>query len=364
LFAGQQIDQNEYIYKSKNKIISIRNAKKSDEHIGTRFKQYNKKENSDKKILIMNSLIRISIVSPVYKAENLISKLVTEIIKYVQEITPHYEIILVEDGSPDKSWEGIREICKKKPEVKGVKLSRNFGQHYAITAGLTQAKGEWIVVMDCDLQDLPEEIPRLFEKAMEGYDLVVAKRTLRKDTLLKKLSSKLFYSIFSYLTETKQDNTIANFGIYNAKVIQAILSMNDHIRYFPTMSQWVGFSKGSLNVKHGAREEGESSYSWKKLINLALENIIAFSDKPLRLTIRFGLLMSCTSSLVGIYYLFQYFTGKIVVLGFISVIVSIWFLAGIIILILGILGIYVGKMFEKIKDRPVFIIQDKINFDE
>jgi polyisoprenyl-phosphate glycosyltransferase len=308
--------------------------------------------------------MHLSIVSPVYRAEDLVNELVAEIIKNAASITDSYEIILVEDGSPDSSWNKIDAICQINPIVKGIKLSRNFGQHYAISAGLAHSIGEWVVVMDCDLQDVPDEIPRLYAKAQEGYDLVFAQRQIRQDNLFKKMSSAFFYKVFSYMTDTKQDNSIANFGIYNQKVIQAILSMQDHIRYFPTMSNWVGFKKTYLPVVHAKRKVGETSYSWSKLFELAFNNMVAFSDKPLRLSIRVGLGMAFISLLIGIGYLYKYFRGDIVVLGYASLMVSIWLLSGLIILNLGIVGIYIGKTFERVKDRPIYIIDKKMNIDD
>ncbi len=305
---------------------------------------------------------QLSIISPVYKAENIIDLLVAEIITNVSKITNNFEIILVEDGSPDNSWQEIKKNCLKEKKVKGVKLSRNFGQHYAITAGLAMAKGEWIVVMDCDLQDRPDQIEKLYLEAMKGYDIVFAKRTVRQDGFFKVILSKLYYRVFGYLTDTKQDASVANFGIYHKKAIKAILSMNDYIRYFPTMSQWVGYRKAYLEVAHGKREEGESSYTWRSLFKLAQNNIFAFSDKPLRLTVRFGLFISGISGIIGLHYIFSYLSGKIVVLGYASLIISIWFLSGIIILTLGILGIYLGNIFDKVKGRPTYIIDQQINF--
>ncbi|MEM8886587.1 MAG: glycosyltransferase family 2 protein, partial [Bacteroidota bacterium] len=246
----------------------------------------------------------------------------------------------------------------------GLKLSRKFGQHYAITSGLKEASCDWIVVMDCDLQDKPEEIPNLYHKAQEGFDIVFAQRKERKDKWLKRLSSKVFYQVFSLLTDTKQDATIANFGIYHKKVIQAVLSMKDHIRYFPTMVQWVGFSNTRIQVEHGQRAEDESSYSWGKLIRLAFDNIIAFSEKPLRISINLGLSISFISMLIGIFYLYKYLKGDIVVLGFASLIISIWFLSGLIILLLGVVGVYLGKTFERVKERPHYIVDEKLNFNE
>ena len=307
---------------------------------------------------------KISVVSPVYKAEFLVDELVERLTQTLSEICDSYEIILVEDGSPDNSWQKIREQCKIDNSVKGVRLSRNFGQHYAITAGLEMTSGEWIVVMDCDLQDRPEEIPTLLKRAKEGFDMVYARRQVRKDGFFKKSTSKIFYRLFGYLTDSKQDASIANFGIYHQKVIRAVLQMKDHVRYFPTMVQWVGFSSSKVNVDHSERGDGKSSYTWRKLLNLAFDNIISFSDKPLKLTIRLGFVISFISFLIGIYYLYRYIAGEIVVLGFASLVISIWFLSGLIIFILGILGIYLGKTFDRVKDRPTFIIREKLNVNE
>lgn len=304
--------------------------------------------------------MRISIVSPVYKAENIVEELVRQIIENVEPITSDFEIILVNDASPDQSWMKIKEICRENPRVKGLDLSRNFGQHYAITAGLHYALGEWVVVMDCDLQDRPDEIPNLYKKALEGWNSVFAQRIERRDSFFKRMSSKCFYSLFSYLTDTYQDSSVANFGIYDRKVINSILSMNDSVRYFPTMAQWVGYDKCYLPVRHSERLEGNSSYNINKLSKLAFDNIIAFSDKPLRLVVKFGFLLSFLSICIALYFLIRYMLGDISVLGFASLIVSIWFLSGMIVMLIGIVGIYIGKVFDNTKSRPIFIVKEEL----
>jgi len=303
----------------------------------------------------------ISIVSPVYRAETIIDDFIKEVVKCVSIITDDFEIILIDDGSPDLSWERLEPHFRSDKRIKGIKLSRNFGQYNAITAGLSVARGEWTVVMDCDLQDRPEEIFNLYNKALEGFDLVLARRVERQDKFLKKMSSRIFFAILSYLTDTSQDSAISSFGIYHKKVINSILSMKDSSRYFPTMVRWVGFRCFEMDVIHSARISGESSYSWRKLIKLGIDNIVSFSDKPLRLTVLFGLSISMISFLLGIYYLLKYLSGNIDVRGFTSLIISIWFLSGVIISILGLVGLYIGKIFEKVKDRPIYIIQTSIN---
>ncbi len=308
--------------------------------------------------------MELSIVSPIYRGEKMLDELVRRIIDSVKDITDDYEIVLVNDCSPDNSWEKIVQLCNENKKVKGVNLSRNFGQHYAITAGLSKTSGNWVVVMDCDLQDRPEEIPNLYAKTKEGFDSVFAQRVERQDTFMKRLSSAAFYFVFSFLTDSKQDKSVANFGIYNRKVVNAILSMGDSIRYFPIMAQWVGFRKGYLPVQHAERQVGSSSYSFFKLMRLASDNMIGFSDKPLRLMLTFGFYVVIGSLLVALYYFVKWCLGLIVVDGFTTMVISLWLIAGILTMMLGITGLYIGKIFDRVKGRPVFIIGETVNFSE
>ena len=304
---------------------------------------------------------RLSVVVPVYMGRVFLRELYERVKKSAESAFPDFELILVNDASPDNAWPDIVALCQEDTRVKGINLSRNFGQHYAITAGLTHATGDWVVVMDCDLQDVPEEIPNLYKKASEGYDSVFAQRHDRQDSPFKRFQSWAFYKVFGYLTDTKLDHTIANFGIYRRTVIRAILSMHDNIRYFPTMSQWVGFRKAYLPVAHGERKAGTSSYSFFKLLRLASGNIIAFSDKPLKLFTYAGFFMSIVSLGIAIFYYSLYLTGKIEVQGYASLILSVWFLGGMLMSTLGILGIYLGKTFDQVKGRPTFVVAEKLN---
>ncbi|KAB1155810.1 glycosyltransferase family 2 protein [Flavobacterium luteum] len=307
----------------------------------------------------MKEVPHISIVSPVYRAEKILEKLVDEIRSAMMEINTTYEIIFVDDRSPDNSWEVMKQLSSKFSEVKSFRLSRNFGQHPTIMAGLSEAKGEWIVVMDCDLQDQPKEIIRMYEKTKEGYDIVLASRRHRQDGFIKKFSSKLFYIVFNYLSGIEIDNEVANFGIYNQKVIQSITKINDHIKFFPLFIKWVGFNSTSIIVKHSEREDGKSSYSFFKLLSLSFNTILSFSDKPLKIFTFLGLSISTISFAFGCYYLFQSLTGQIKEPGFSSLIISIWLLSGIIISIIGIVGVYLGKTFNQVKNRPIYIIDEK-----
>jgi len=302
----------------------------------------------------------ISIVSPVYRAEKILPILVSEINLVMERIGEDYEIILVDDRSPDNSWEVMKVLSSQNSKIKSIRLSRNFGQHSAIFAGLTKAKGDWVVVMDCDMQDQPKEIAKLYKKALEGYDIVLGQRENRKDKFLKKLSSKLFYKVFNYLSGGQFNNEIGNFGIYKKKVIDSILNINDYIKFFPLFINWVGFKSTSIPIEHSSREEGKSSYSISRLLKLAFNVIISFSDKPLRLFINFGLGISILSFILGIYYLYLAVTHRITQPGFSSLILSIWFLSGIIISCIGIVGVYLGKTFDQTKNRPTFIIDEEL----
>ena len=302
----------------------------------------------------------ISIVSPVYRAEKILPILVSEINLVMERIGEDYEIILVDDRSPDNSWEVMKVLSSQNSKIKSIRLSRNFGQHSAIFAGLTKTKGDWVVVMDCDMQDQPKEIAKLYKKALEGYDIVLGQRENRKDKFLKKLSSKLFYKVFNYLSGANFDNNVANFGIYHQKTIKSILDMGDYVKFFSLFINWIGFKSVSIPIEHGEREEGKSTYSVGRLFKQAFNVIISFSDKPLRLFINFGLSISVLSVIVGMYYLYLALTGKIAQPGFSSLILSIWFLSGIIISCIGIVGVYLGKTFDQAKGRPTFIIDEEV----
>jgi glycosyltransferase involved in cell wall biosynthesis len=308
--------------------------------------------------------LKLSVVSPVYRAEKDLEELVTRIKNAIPSDISILEIILVDDFSPDNSWKEIERLAKLHPEILGIKLSRNFGQHYAITAGLDHVTGDYIVVMDCDLQDKPEEISKLFQKSKEGFDIVLARRFNRQDSFLKKFFSKLFYKTLGYLTGSKQDETVANYGLYKRNVINEVCNLRESIRYFPTMVKWVGFKTAYVDVEHASRQQGESNYNLKKMLNLALDIILAFSDKPLRLIIKLGMSIAFISILMAIYAIYNKITGEVSVSGYASLITSIWFLSGCILITLGVIGLYVGKIFEGVKNRPIYIVEKKVNARE
>ena len=315
-----------------------------------------------KEVNITSNPPLISVVSPVYRAAPIVDLLVERIAEEVAKISPNFEIILVEDCGPDNSWEKIQENCQKHPYVKGIKLSRNFGQQHAMQAGLDASKGDYVVTLDCDLQDKPEEIIKLYQKAQEGYDIVQASRQDRQDNFLKKLFSKVFYKVLGFLTETEQDNTIANFVLYKRTALDAIAQINDNKRYYPMLIQWVGFNRTKVAIEHAEREEGESSYNFKKRIKLAIDTILTYSDKPLRLSVKFGAYLSLFSMILAVAMIVNYFINDITVEGWASLAILMSFFSGAIISVLGMVGLYIGRIFDTVKDRPTYIIQKKHNF--
>jgi glycosyltransferase involved in cell wall biosynthesis len=301
----------------------------------------------------------LSIVSPVYGSPEMIEELVRRIEASVKPISEAYEIILVDDCGPGDAWRRITAQAAHNPRVRGLRLSRNFGQHHAITAGLECCRGEWVVVMDCDLQDQPEEIPALYHQARQGYDLVLASRIDRQDVWHKKLFSWLFYRLLSYLTGTRHDPAIANFGIYHRKVVNAVLAMRESIRYFPVMVRWVGFRSTVLPVVHAERSQGRSAYSRRRMFELALDIMLAYSEKPLRLIIKLGLAVELGAILLGLLMLGQRLLARSLVPPATGILLVVAFFSGLLLLALGAIGLYVGKTFEQVKNRPLFIVDEE-----
>jgi dolichol-phosphate mannosyltransferase len=306
-----------------------------------------------------------SVVVPVYKSKECLEELHRRLAAALRTITEDYEIILVEDCGGDGSWEVIVELAARDARVTGLQMSRNFGQHYAITAGLDQSRGDWVVVMDGDLQDAPEEIPRLYAKALEGYDVVVARRVGRTDDAPKLFASSLFYALFHYFSDVPHvlyDESIGNFRIISRRVADAFGRMRERLRIFSGMVDWMGFPMASVDVAHGKRFAGESSYDFRKLALLAKDVIIAYSNKPLRLAVNFGLGISGVSFAFGSYIIYRKLTQGIPIVGWTSLIVSIYFMGGLTLTLIGVIGIYLGEAFDEMKQRPLYIVR-RATFD-
>ena len=304
----------------------------------------------------------ISVIIPIYGCANSLNELYKRLVATLIKITDNFEIIMVDDSSLDNAWNIIESLSLRDNRVKGISLSRNFGQHYAITAGLDYTNSEWIVVMDCDLQDRPEDIIKLYNRAMDGYKIVFGSRVNREDSYLKKLGSQIFYRIYGYLSNNTLDSSIANFSIISNDVVLYLRQFKEQDRMYPLFINLIGFKRCNIDIKHSAREYGKSSYSLFKLIKLAIDSIISHSDKLLKLSIKFGFLLSFFTILYAIWLIIRYFIYNIPVEGWTSMMVSIYFIGGLLFINIGILGLYIGKIFNETKRRPLYFIE-KTTFD-
>ena len=308
----------------------------------------------------------LSIVSPVYGAEKIVDELVSRIREEASKITNDFEIILIEDCGTDNSWSKIEENCKKFSEVKGIKLSRNFGQHFAITCGLDNADGDFVIVMDCDLQDNPKYFSKFIEEAQNGCEIVFSFKEKRKHNFIKDTFARLFNTVFNYLIENKSHKSNALVGSYSLLSRKAVLTFRkygDYQRHYLMVLRWLGFKHTYILVEHNKRFEGVSSYSFSRLLSHALNGITSQSDKLLRLNATLGLSLSFLSFLGAITIVIFYFIYGFLS-GWASLIITILFSTGVILTSIGIIGIYIGKLFEQAKNRPRYIIDERINFNE
>lgn len=304
--------------------------------------------------------MKISVVSPVYKAEKIVDELVKRLTEVLSSVTNDFEIILVEDCGGDESWKRIEDNCRRDKRVKGILLSRNFGQHYAITAGLQQATGEVIVVMDCDLQDDPAHILRLLEEYEEGYDIIFTRRIGRKHSFFKMITAKIYNSLFTLFSDKNYELNVGSMTLFSSRVRDEFVKLKDQDRLYIQLLKWLGFRSTYVPVEHRERYEGKSSYSLSKLFMTAVQGWTSYSDKLLRLSIYTGLAISAVTLLAGVYIVISYFL-KSFQPGWPSLIVAVLFSTGLILMSIGITGIYIGKIFEQTKQRPLYIIDKKLN---
>lgn len=306
-------------------------------------------------------MTHLSVVIPVFNENSLINELIRRVKLNVEKITQDYEIILVDDGSSDSTWEKISAEAILEKRIKGIKFSRNFGHHYAITAGLHEVAGQWVVVMDGDLQDRPEVIPELYSKAQEGFEVVFVSRKNRPEKLYYRIAQRLFYIVLRILSGIEFDSKQANFSIINKKVVEAFRNFPEHARFYGSTLKWLGFKRSEVYADHGVRFSGKTAYSLKKRIKLASDIIIAFSERPLKLAIGLGVLISTFSTIIAIWLVYGKLNWGFSVTGWTSLMFSIFFLSGILFVILGIHGIYLGRLFQEVKNRPLYIVSERCN---
>ena len=308
-------------------------------------------------------MTHLSVVVPVFNEGSIIVELVKRVKTNLKLITDDFEIILVDDGSEDGTWKFIENETKQVNRVKGIMFSRNFGHHYAITAGLHNSTGEWVVVMDGDLQDRPEVIPELYKKSQEGFDVVFVSRQNRPEKLYYRIAQKIFYWTLKSLSGIDFDSRQANFSIINKKVVKAFKDFPENARFYGSTIKWLGFKRSFILADHGTRYSGKPSYTFKKRVKLALDIILSFSERPLKFAIALGLIMSTISIFLALWIVYGTFKWGYSVIGWSSGIVSILFSSGIILTVLGVIGIYLGRIFQEVKGRPLFVISERQNLN-
>lgn len=308
--------------------------------------------------------IQISIVIPVFRAEDCVSELYRRLVNALESLGVSFEIIMVEDCGGDNSWNIIEELAAQDERLRGFRLSRNFGQHNAITAGLDQVRGDWTVIMDCDLQDKPEDIGRLIEKAREGYAVVVARNIVPRPSLVKEVGSKIFYNVFSWFAGYRYEGGVRSFRIMSRDATNALKSMREQMRSIGPLGVWIGFPSAYFDIALEPRYAGKSSYNMQRLFKLAFNNIVAFSDRPLRISISVGFAMAACAFLYGLYIAMRALWHDIPVPGWTSLLTSLYFIGGLILANLGVVGVYIGKVFDETKGRPLYLIARRTTPDD
>lgn len=307
-------------------------------------------------------LMKLSIIIPIFNEKETIDELYKRLIESLKKDFSKntYEIIFVDDGSNDNSFELLRKLRRKNKKIKLIQFSRNFGHHIAITAGIDYATGDYIVMMDGDLQDRPEEIITLYKKIKEGYDVVYANRIDKKFGLLKKANSWLFNFVIKILVDENIPINSTIFRMMSKKVAENLKSIRESNRYLIGLIGWVGFNQTSVDVKHGKRFAGKTKYSISKQMDLALNAVFSFSNYPLRIAIRIGSLFILLSIFLVVFALVRKLVFGTAFVGWTSLLISILAVGGIQIILLGVIGEYIGRSYIENKKRPLYIVKELI----
>jgi polyisoprenyl-phosphate glycosyltransferase len=275
----------------------------------------------------------------------------------IAELDVSYELIFVDDRAPDDSWPRLQALAAGDPHVRAFRLSRNFGQHAAITAGLRQATGRWIVVMDCDLEDPPGEIPRLYETARGGFDIVYARRIGRPHSLARRAASAAYFSLLNALLKTKLDPRYSNLTIISSKVRESFLAVRDKDRHYLMILQWLGYDVTAIDFKQDPRFAGRSSYTLAALIRFAFDGLFFQTTLLLRWIVYLGFAVASSGAGLAVFFVVRHYTG-VSYPGWTSLAVLLLLIGGFIIVSTGVTGLYVGKIFVQVKDRPLYVIDD------
>jgi dolichol-phosphate mannosyltransferase len=302
--------------------------------------------------------VEISVVVPVYGCRECLHELHRRLCTTLEALTAEFEIVLVDDGSPDDAWPVLRELATTDERVVALRLSRNFGQHAAITAGLAASRGRWVAVMDCDLQDPPEEIPRLYAKAVEGYDVVLSRREERVQSLPRRYAASAYFRFHNMLARGNLHTNYTNLSLISRKVVDSFLALRDHDRQYLLILHWLGFRRAELEVKQSDRHAGRSAYSFRELARVAVDGLFFQSTVLLRWIVYLGFLIALAGVALAGYALLSWITGNQLP-SWTALPMFGLFLAAFIIISGGVTGLYVGKIFEQVKGRPLYVVDTR-----
>jgi glycosyltransferase involved in cell wall biosynthesis len=309
-------------------------------------------------------MVDLSVVVPVYGCDDCLTDLHGRLRAALDGVAGSHELVFVEDGSPDGSWRTLAQLARSDPAVRAHRLSRNFGEEAAITAGLAQSRGRWAVVMDCDLQDSPEAIPALYAKAQEGYDVVFAKRKGRRHSRVRTAASKLYFRLLKALLGADIDAEHGNFSILSRKVVDHFLETRDKDRHFRAIIYWLGFRRTAIDVQHEPRRSGKSSYGFGALLKHAMDGVFFQTAVLMRWVVLLGFVVALAGVLLAAFFVYSYFVADRPYPGWTSLAVLILLMSGFIIISTGVAGLYIGKIFSQVKDRPLYIIEESVGGGE
>ena len=307
---------------------------------------------------------KYSVIVPVLNEEKIINLTYSRLRQVMDSTKEEYELIFVNDGSIDTTEDLIKLICEKDKHVKLINFARNFGHQIAISAGLDHSNGDAIIIIDADLQDPPETILEMIKKWKEGFDVVYGKRIQRKgETFFKKFTAYMFYRLLKYLTGDYLPVDSGDFRLIDHKVRDALTKFGEKSRYVRGLINWVGFKQTFVEYVREERQAGKTKYPFNKMLHFAIDAITSFSNRPLRISTYLGFTLSALSFLYVLYAIYQKLFTSNTILGWTSLIAVTLFFNGIILVILGILGEYIGRIYEETKGRPLYILKNKAGFE-
>lgn len=307
----------------------------------------------------------LSIVAPVYLTEQFLDELVTQVRHYAREVTENFEVVLVDDGSPGGAWSQITRLGDADPRIKGVRLSRNFGQHSAITAGLQATRGRYVILMDADLQDDPKYIPELHSAIRHGHDIVYTRKRRRRHRFFRNVLGRLYTRVINLLVEPRlrDDPGIGNYSILTRQVVDAFLEMRDYHRAYLGLLRWMGFESTVIDIDHAERPSGKSAYTASRLVNEFVNGVASQSDRLLKLSIVGGFFMVAMALAGTVALIVLYFTVGFLQ-GWTSLAVLVIASTGTLLTSLGVASVYIGKTFDQVRDRPLYLVKSTLNLGD